>query len=193
MSDEYVIDDMLFDEELPVATKDEPWEIQSLDDANFAMNRVARAQSKIDERQQIAESYRQKLEARLTEWLESASKEDQSTIDFFTPHLEFWGSREIAKQHKKKSIDLMDGKIQQRTTQGSVIIYDEDAAMKYCEKHVPDAVKIKKSLSKTELKKALQDGEVIPKVEISDPSTKTTIAPTKMDVGLIAGPQKKVK
>lgn len=150
--DDYLVD-LLFDE---IEKPDETFVIDSLDKANWAAGKLSKAENSIQQREALAEKYIQKIEL----WLQKANIDDLKTVDRMTTHLEPFIIEEL-RERKEKHIHLFQVTASLRKLPDKTQIIDEAKALKYCEKHIPEAVKVKKSLLKSKIK----DPNSVPGVE----------------------------
>ena len=67
-------------------------------------------------------------------------------------------------QRRSRSLVLPSGVAQLRKLPDRLDIVDKDAALSYCESSHPEAVIVRKDLSKAELKRLVFNGEAIPGV-----------------------------
>ena len=101
---------------------------------------------------------------RIDQWLEEASKPDTDTIDTLSTFLEPYLRHELESIHRRKSIKLLGATIGFRTLPKKVDIINPDQAIDFCENNHPEAVIIKKDLSRSELRKLAESGTLIPGV-----------------------------
>jgi phage host-nuclease inhibitor protein Gam len=81
--------------------------VDSLDKANWAMAKIARAEERAERRKLAAEAYKSRVDA----WLTDANKADLDTVDHLTEMLRPWAETEIAKAGKTKHVKLLGGEI----------------------------------------------------------------------------------
>jgi hypothetical protein len=133
--------------------------IDSLAKADWAVARILEAESRIARRAALASE----LHARVDAWLTKASSSDNDSITFLSALLRPFVDFEIAKQHRSRTLLLPSGTAQLRKLPDRLDIIDRDAALSYCETSHPDAVIIKKDLSRSALKTLIvSQGEAIP-------------------------------
>ncbi len=154
------MDELIFDKEK--LREPQPFQVDSLDKANWAVCKIIQAERRIQERNQIADTYKQKI----NEWLRQSNQEDKKSIDFLTSLLRPFVEQEVAKQKRIRNIKLLGATVGLRKQPEKIEIIDIDLALGFCEENHPEALIIKKELSKTELKKLYGKGEIIPGVLI---------------------------
>lgn len=155
--------ELLFSEEdrYAIVPQDDSFCINTLELANWAARRIVEHRQNMKERKELAELY----VARIQSWLDKANKEDVASTEFLTSHLRPFVERELAKQRHSKTIHLPSATLSMRKKPDRIEITDEIAALEYCEVYMPEAVVIRKSLSKTVLKAAVKQGELPTAVE----------------------------
>ena len=153
------IDEILHPTE-ELATRDETFSIDTQEKATWAARRILQAQTRIAEREHLAKNYKARIDA----WLEEASKPDTDTIDALSSFLDPYLRQELDGTKRRKSIELLGATIGFRTLPKKVDIINPDQAIAFCETHHPDAVIIKKDLSRSELRKLAESGTLIPGV-----------------------------
>lgn len=156
------IDDVVFEDDVDIqdAKKPEGFVIDNQEKATWAVHRLLQAEDRIKERERLAKEYKVKIES----WLEKANGSDETTVEtmqaLLTPFLE----GELAGKKRKRSIDLLGARVGFRKLPERVEVVDESVAISFCESKHPEAVVVKKELSKSELRKVAQKGELIPGV-----------------------------
>jgi len=138
----------------------EPFKIDSMDKAAWAASKVLEAQARIDQRSELARSYKARIDA----WLDSSNQTDLESVNFLTTLLRPYVETAIAQQYRSRSLLLISATISLRKLHDRLDITDSAAALAYCEAEHPEAVVIKKDLSKSVLKKLVLDGTAIPGV-----------------------------
>jgi hypothetical protein len=133
------------------------FEIDTLDKANWATKKIARAEEGIQKRNLLAKTYIE----RINKWLEESNKHDKATIENMTRLIEPYVTKELIGR-REKNIDLFFARVGFRKSPERIEIEDEAAAIAYCEKENPEAVKIEKSI----LKKQLKDADHTPGVSV---------------------------
>jgi hypothetical protein len=136
-----------------------PFVIDSLAKADWAVARILEAESRIARRSELAAN----LHARIDAWLTKASAADNDSITFLSALLRPFVDFEIAKQHRSRTLLLPSGTAQLRKLPDRLDIIDRDAALSYCETSHPEAVIVKKDLSRSALKTLIvSQGEAVP-------------------------------
>jgi hypothetical protein len=156
------IDDVVFEEDGDVqsAQKPEGFSVDDQEKATWAAHRMLQAESRIEERSRLAKEYKLKIDS----WLDKANQSDEATIEtmrfLLTPYLR----SELAGRKRRRSIDLLGAKLGFRKLPERVEVIDSEAAISFCESNHPEAVIVKKELSRSELRSIAQKGELIPGV-----------------------------
>jgi hypothetical protein len=133
--------------------------IDSLAKADWAVSRILEAESSIARRAALASE----LHTRIDAWLTKASSSDNDSITFLSTLLRPYVESEIAKQHRSRALLLPSGTAQLRKLPDRLDIVDRDAALSYCESSHPEAVIVKKDLSRSALKTLIvSQGEAVP-------------------------------
>jgi len=133
--------------------------IDSLAKADWAVAKIIDAEARISRRSELAAE----LHARIDTWLEKASIADNDSISYLSSLLRPWVESELASQHRSRSVSLPSGIAQLRKLPDRLDVTDPEAAMVWATKHRPDAVIIKKDLSRSVLKAIiLNENEAIP-------------------------------
>jgi hypothetical protein len=125
-----------------------PFEIDTQELAEWGINKVIKAQQRINQRESIAKEYFNKIH----DWLDRSNKEDLQSINFLGYKLEIYARPKIENQ-KSNTLKLINGDLSFRKNPDSIIIVNEETAIAYCKKNNIDAIKVKESLLKTELEK----------------------------------------
>lgn len=157
MEHKFTMDDVAFDgdsvclEPLSVTM----FRIDSLDKANWAIAKIARAEARRAEREAAAKVYIDRIRA----WVDSANKSDIDTADRLTELLRPWAEVEIAKAGKVKHVKLLGGEIGYRQAPKRLDITDEAAALAA----VPESCKrVKVEIDKTAVKALIETTGEIP-------------------------------
>ena len=157
------LSNVLFDFTIPRAEAPaaEPFTVDSLSKASWVAARILEAQARTAQRAGLARSYK----ARIDSWLSDANASDNDSIDYLSSLLKPWVEFEVAKQRRSRSVLLPTATAQLRKLPDRIDIVDREAALSYCKENLPQLVITREDLSKTELKKAVFDGNAIPGVE----------------------------
>lgn len=147
-----------FDLELFDDTTPEPFKIDTLELADWAVRKISRAESEITRLELLADSMKKSIDERL----KTLTAPHVRTITNMTILLEPWANLEIAKQGgKKKSYSLISGRVGFRQNPQSIEIIDEAKAVADVEqKKIPNG--IKKTVSKTAVKEYIKQTGVTP-------------------------------
>jgi hypothetical protein len=142
-----------------VAPASAPFVIDSLAKADWAVSRILEAEARITRRAALASE----LHTRIDTWFQKASAADNDSITFLSTLLRPYVESEIATQRRSRSLVLPSGVAQLRKLPDRLDIIDKDAALSYCETSHPEAVIVKKDLSRSALKTLIvSQGEAIP-------------------------------
>lgn len=156
------IDEIVFegDRDTTEAKRPEGFVVDTQDKATWAARRYLQAEKRMKERERLAKEYKAKIDS----WLERADKGDLDTTEtmrtLLTPYLE----NELSGSKRKRSIDLLGVRVGFRKLPERVEIVDTSMALDFCEANHPEVVVVKKELSKSELRKVTQKGDLIPGV-----------------------------
>lgn len=159
------LSDFLFD--APVK-KGERFEVKTAEHALWCEGKIDRAEGTIQRNLTVYQKAKKKLE----EWLASANKESENTVNAMMALMRPWVEREVASG-KKKSVNLLSHRVGFRSGQDSVEVLDEDSAVFALEAagH-EECINTKKTVLKTETKKLLQDGLLIEGVKLVEAGEK---------------------
>lgn len=148
------LDDALLDD-LPGGREREEFRITDLDTAAWASEVLARNANDLADKEAMIEA---RME-RLKELRKGYRKEAHGRATFLEGHLHTFLHRRVQEGHKK-SLDLPGGTIKVRSGRDSIEIEDEEAVLAALEEAGADeAIKIKKSVSKTGLGKVTEIGK----------------------------------
>ena len=165
------LDVVLFQE--PPTPAKEPFAVDTLDKANWAARKIIQAEERIQKRMAMAEEYKTRIE----EWLAQANKEDAESVEFLSSLLRPFVENEV-KAQRSKTIRLLGVNASLRKLPEKIELTNPEMAMNFCELHHPEALIVKKELSKAELKKLFQNGELIPGVLLSGGATNLYLKPS---------------
>ena len=157
------LSNVLFDFTIPRAEAPaaEPFTVDSLSKASWVAARILEAQARTAQRAELARSYKSRIDT----WLSDANAADIDSIEYLSSLLKPWVEAEVAKQRRSRSVLLPTATAQLRRLQDRIEIKDNAAALAYCKENLPGLVITREDLSKTELKKAVFEGNAIPGVE----------------------------
>jgi len=136
--------------------------IDSPDKAAWAARKILQAERRISEKALMAAEYRKRID----HWYESVIKADQSSIDFLKGILKPYAKNAVREIRKGKTIRFPGLSISLRKLPDRLEVVDEALALRYCEKHFQAAVETKKSLIRSEMRKAITNGAMIPGADI---------------------------
>ena len=153
-------DDLLFDTTYPV--HEEGFVVDTLEKATWATRRYLSAAKRSRERQNLADSYKQKID----EWLEYANKADKDTQSFMQYLLAPYVRDYIEQQKRGKSFMVFGARLGFRKGGTRLEIQDLNAAIDYCRQHLPDCLVTKTDIAKPLAKSYIADGFAIPGVSI---------------------------
>ena len=128
------------------------------DKASWSASKILAAERRIQMRLDLAERYK----ARIDQWLQEANRPDMESIDYLRMLLRPWAETTIRIQNRSRSIKLLGATISLRKRQDRVEIIDPDTVLQFCEEHLPEALIVKKDVSKTSLKTLLIQGQEVP-------------------------------
>jgi hypothetical protein len=147
--------------------------VDSLAKADWCISRILDAETRIARRASLASE----LHARIDTWFQKASAADNDSIVNFSSFLRPFVETELSIQRRSRSLVLPSGTAQLRKLPDRLDIVDKDAALSYCESSHPEAVVVRKDLSKPELKRLVFSGEAIPGVSAELGSDELYIKP----------------
>ena len=143
-----------------LSTSEQAFIIDTQEKATWAARRILHAQSRKAEREHLAKTYKAQIDL----WLEGACKPDRDTIETLSGFLAPYLRQELDGNQRRKSIKLLGATIGYRTLPRKIEIINAEQAIKFCETNHPDAIIIKKDLSRSELRKLAEAGTLIPGV-----------------------------
>jgi hypothetical protein len=133
--------------------------VDSLAKADWCVSRILDAEARIARRASLASE----LHSRIDAWLTKASAADNDSISYLTILLRPFVESEVSMQRRSRSLVLPSGTAQLRRQPDRLDIVDKEVALSYCEASHPEAVVIKKDLSRLALKTLIvSQGEAIP-------------------------------
>ncbi len=157
------LSNVLFDFTIPSAETPAaaPFTVDSFSKASWCASRILESQARVDQRADLARSYKARIDA----WLSDANAADIDSIEYLSAALKPYIEFEVSRQRRSRSVLLPTATAQLRKLPDRIDIVDRDAALAYCKENLPRLVITREDLSKTELKKAVFDGNAIPGVE----------------------------
>lgn len=129
--------------------------VDNQDKAEWVIAKIVESQKRIDDKISRAKEFKQRIEA----WLDNIIATDERNIERLKEKLKPYVSTLIASQ-EKKSVNTIVGTVGYRKSPDKLVFENEDMLLKRLEKNHPEAVKIKKSISKTEIKKLLKNKKI---------------------------------
>jgi hypothetical protein len=131
--------------------------IDSLAKADWAIAKILDAEARLSRRAELAAD----LHARVDAWLQKASTSDNDSIVYLTSLLRPYAEAEISKQRRSRTLLLPSGSVSLRKLPDRLDVLDRDAAIAHCEASHPEAVIVRKDLSRSILKSLIVSGEAI--------------------------------
>lgn len=122
--------------------------------AAWAVGKIAEARAVLEQRRQAAAA-----------WVEEAEREVARLEGRFVAELRLWAAEHLPAG--KRSIRLMTGRLEFRTTPGRFVVSDPEEALAWARQYLPAAIKIEERLLAGEIAAYAQTGEVPPGVEWS--------------------------
>lgn len=159
----------------------ERFTVTNIEQANWALRKIAAAQAAMAEREALAQVEIERIKL----WLEGETKSLKETVSFFESLLLEYHIAELAKDSKAKTIKLPHGILKMRKQQPEYV-RDDDVVKEWAQANKPDVlVPQPPKLDWTSLKKSLQvsdgkaidpeTGEVVPGISIFDRPPKFTV------------------
>lgn len=144
------------------APASEPFTVDSLSKASWCASRILEAQVRVDQRAELARSYKSRVDA----WLAEANSSDIDSMDYLSTLLKPWVESEVAKQRRSRSVLLLTATAQLRKLPDRVDIVDAPTALGYLKANHPEAVIVREDISKAAVRSLIfTEGEAIPGVE----------------------------
>lgn len=140
----------------PPATTD--FRVDTPDKASWAARKLLDAESRINRRTALAKDYKSRIDS----WLERANTEDAESVDYLKGILRPYAELAVATQRTSRSVHLPGAVLSLRKKPDRVDVSEPDIAITYCETEHPEALIIKKDLSKSVLKGLLTHGTDVP-------------------------------
>lgn len=138
---------------------DQGFVVDSEDKAGWAADKYLAAQNRIESRHQLALAYHQKID----DWFQRASKEDEDTMAFMHLVLRPWVQKTLQLiKGKTKTLHILGARLSMRKGPDRVEVQDVPLAVDFCEVNCPEAVVIKRDISRSTIKQFLQEGKDIP-------------------------------
>ena len=154
------VEQIVFESDLPQESPDAGFLIDTQEKATWAARKILQAEGRINERSELAKSYK----SRIDRWLAEANRRDEASIESLSSLLTPYLRDELAGSTKRRSIDLLGARLGFRKLPERIEVVDPEKAISYCETNHPEAVVVKKDLSRSELRRIALKGEFIPGV-----------------------------
>lgn len=135
-----------------------PFTVDTVEKAAWTARKILDAEHRISQFTDQAKQYK----AQIDTWFERVVTEQEASVDYFRSLLMPFIEQELTGQ-KSKTLKLPGLSIQLRKKPNRVEVTDKEIAISFCEANHPDALMIKKDVSKTFLKDLLSNlGELVP-------------------------------
>jgi phage host-nuclease inhibitor protein Gam len=146
------------DELFPEEAQAEGFVVDSMDKAEWALSKIARSEHRISMLSELAAKAKARIDARL----EQITKGDRASVANLGEMIRPWAEVEVAKNEKRKSIQLLGGVVGFRQSPGRVEVTDEAAAISWLlAKNESECIRIKQEINKIAVKKRIeQTGEL---------------------------------
>jgi len=147
-------------EELDLTTVDEGFSIQNMDQANFIAKKVKEVRAEMEEAAETAQAYLESYQEKISNWLEKTQNPLRNQEAYLLRLLENFARTKLEGSNKK-SLKLIEGTLQFRKQQDKYE-YEDNVLLTYAENNLPQFIKTKLSVDKTELKKkaTVKNGEL---------------------------------
>lgn len=145
---------------VPVEPERVPWTIESDDDAEWALARLAETEAGLAAVLAHVESQQAKAE----EWADRVLNQRRRGPDnrvlpsllesrrILTAHLE-WYARRQREEKDRATVDLIAGAVKTRKAKPTVVITDPDALVKWARDNVPEVVRVREDVLVSDLRK----------------------------------------
>jgi phage host-nuclease inhibitor protein Gam len=140
----------------------ESFQVDTEEKAAWAASKFLAAANRIEERFRLADHYKAKID----DWLARANKEDEDSVDFMRMVLRPWVTAAVAAKSRSKTLKVLGARLSLRKNPDKVEITDQELALSFCEANLPEAVVVKRDVSKATLRQAIDGGLVVPGVEL---------------------------
>lgn len=137
--------------------------VDTEDKAVWCAGKVAKAENHLAALKAAKAEYIRRIE----EWYEQRKKEHEDTANRMIELLRPYATQQVARSNKK-SVVLPDGtKVGFKSLPGKVEIGSMDQVVQWAESQAPGIVRVKKDVTKTDLKALIKErGEIPPSVEM---------------------------
>jgi hypothetical protein len=134
------------------------FQVDTLQKADWVVAKILDAEARMARRSSFAAD----LHARVESWLNKANAADSDSTLYLSSLLRPFVESEVAIQRRSRTLLLPSGSASLRKLPDRLDIVDRDAALAFCETSHPEAVVVRKDLSKTALKSLIfSQGEAI--------------------------------
>ena len=138
--------------------------VDSLARADWCVSRILDAEARIARWAALASE----LHTRIDAWLTKASAADNDSISYLSSLLRPFVETEVSMQRRSRSLVLPSGVAQLRKLPDKLDITSSEAAMAWATENAPNAIIVKKELSRSVLKSLIvSKGEAVPGCEFS--------------------------
>ena len=170
------------------AVERRPWRIETTEQAEWAMRKLAQMRARIAEVDRLAKYWA----AEIAQWADQERKAPSRTAAFFEGVLKDYGRRK-REAEKMATVRLPSGSVASRKGGGRVAISDEIAVMKWA-KTLPkdkqaEIIKVKESLRVSAIQKLVSvtkdgavvadGGEIVPGLIVQPETVTFTVTPTE--------------
>jgi hypothetical protein len=181
------LDEALINHEAP---EREGWTVDSQDSAAWASRKLAKAHAAVE----AVSAWEAREIERIRAVAEAERNRYRGEIEFFEGHLGTYLVKLVAEGRKTKSLDLPGGRVQLRARQPKLEILDEAKAITWLrENGYSDAVRVKESVDKTAVKKALtktqgfvlmaESGEIVEWASLEEQGDSMSFTPASEEAG----------
>ena len=157
MDTEKLAEVLFGDEPIELESKKEEFQVTDYKSADWCLVQAGKAADALAKVEALYREYKAKLDA----WREKAVKEAEDTVTKMELFLKPFATKELAGK-KKRSFELMNGKMGFRKLPDKVEFDDEEAVVAWAKENLPDAVKVKESVDKRIFLKYVKDGGELP-------------------------------
>jgi hypothetical protein len=136
--------------------------VDTPDKAAWAARKILQAEERIKRQNLLAETYRNRIEG----WFVTTTKQDIETIEYLKSLLRPYAEKTILEAKRGKTVRFPGIALLMRKLPDRLEVTDEALAITHCMTHLEAAVEIKKTLIKSEVKRAIAAGSIIPGADI---------------------------
>ncbi len=146
------------DELFPEEKEPQGFTIDTQQKAEWALDKIARAEGRIQRFRDAVTA----AKARLDQRLEEVTKADLNTVERLGAMVRPWAEVEIAKIGNRKSVKLLGGTVGFRQSPARLEVTDPNAAIAWLEANQPASVRVKKEVDKVNVKELVMAGGEVP-------------------------------